>query len=76
MTTYNAAEMIYPNPSNGIINIKMAAFKEAVIYNLSGQRMIKTSHNRIDISELSEGVYIIKLEDLNGQHFSTKLIKE
>jgi hypothetical protein len=67
---------IYPNPSKGIINIKMAAFKEATIYNLSGKRIMRSTDNRIDISALSEGVYIIKLEDRSGVSVSTKLVKE
>ncbi len=72
----DASEMISPNPSNGIVNINMAAFKEATIYNLSGNRIIWSADNRIDVSALSEGVYIIKLENGSGDRFSTRLIKE
>ncbi len=72
----DASEMIYPNPSDGIINIKMASFKEATIYNLSGKRIMRSTDNRIDVSALSEGVYIIKLENKSGDRFSTRLIKE
>jgi len=68
--------MIYPNPTDGIVNIKMAAFKEATIYNLSGQRIMRSTDNRIDVGALSEGVYIIKLENRSGDRFSTRLIKE
>ena len=48
---------IYPNPAQGIININMAAFKEATIYNLSGKRIKRSTDKRIDISSFSEGVY-------------------
>ena len=72
----DASEMIYPNPTDGIINIKIAAFKEATIYNLSGKRIMRSTDNRIDVSALSEGVYIIKLENRSGDRFSTRLIKE
>jgi hypothetical protein len=72
----DASEMIYPNPTDGIINIKMASFKEATIYNLSGKRILRSTDNRIDVSSLSEGVYIIKLENRSGDRFSTRLIKE
>jgi hypothetical protein len=72
----DASEMIYPNPTDGIINIKMAVFKEATIYNLSGKRIMRSTDNRIDVSSLSEGVYIIKLENRSGDRFSTRLIKE
>ena len=72
----NASSMIYPNPSNGIVNIKMAALKEATIYNLSGKRIMRSTDNYMDVSALSEGVYIIKLENSSGDRFSTRLIKE
>ena len=72
----NASSMIYPNPSNGIVNIKMAALKEATIYNLSGKRIMRSKDNYMDVSALSEGVYIIKLENSSGDRFSTRLIKE
>ncbi|MDB4742634.1 T9SS type A sorting domain-containing protein, partial [Cyclobacteriaceae bacterium] len=72
----DASEMIYPNPTDGIINIKMAEFKEATIYNLSGKRIMRSTDNRIDVSALSEGVYIIKLENMSGDRFSTRLIRE
>jgi hypothetical protein len=72
----DASEMIYPNPTDGIINIKMVAFKEATIYNLSGKRIMRSTDNRIDITALSEGVYITKLENRSGDRFSTRLIKE
>ena len=72
----DASEMIYPNPTDGIINIKMNQFKEATIYNLSGKRIMRSTDNRIDVSSLSEGVYIIKLENSSGDRFSTRLIKE
>jgi hypothetical protein len=72
----DASEMIYPNPSDGIINIKMAEFKEATVYNLSGKRIMRSTDNRIDVTALSEGVYIIKLENRSGDRFSTRLIKD
>ena len=72
----NASKVIYPNPSNGIVNIKMAEFKGATIYNLSGQRILTSTDNRVDISSLTEGVYIIKLENRSGERFSTRLIKK
>ena len=72
----DASAMIDPNPSNGIVNIKMVALKEATIYNLSSKRIMRSTDNRLDVSALSEGVYTIKLENRSGDRFSTRLIKE
>ena len=68
--------MIYPKSSGGIVNIKMVSFKESVIYNLSGKKVFRSKDNRIDISDLSEGVYIIEVKNRSGERFSTRLIKE
>ena len=67
---------IYPNPAKGIININMLDFKEATIYNFSGQEVLRSRESHIDLADLNEGVYIIKLEDRNGVSVSTKLVKE
>ena len=71
-----AAEMIYPNPSNGIINIKMIGFQEATIYHLSGKKELYSQESKIDISGLSEGIYLIILKNQSGELFTTKIIKE
>ena len=71
-----AAEMIYPNPSNGIINIKMIGFQEATIYHLSGKKELYSQESKIYISGLSEGIYLIILKNQSGELFTTKIIKE
>jgi hypothetical protein len=67
---------IYPNPTEGIVNIEMSEFKEATVYTLSGKRLLRSKVKSIDISALSEGVYLIKLEDRNGASVYTRLVKE
>ena len=68
-------QMVYPNPSIRVINIKMDQFKEARIYNLSGQILINSANKQIDVSALSGGVYLIKLENNKGQSYSVRFIK-
>ena len=62
---------IYPNPVSSILNISLSNFdSENVKYqviDLSG-RIIKTSaleNNQIDVSSLSAGIYLLKLENIN-----------
>ena len=69
-------QMVYPNPSIRVINIKMDQFKEARIYNLSGQILINSTIKQIDVSALSGGVYLIKLENNRGQSYSLRFIKQ
>ena len=68
--------MVYPNPSTKVINIKMNQFKKAGIYNLSGQILINSINKQIDVSALSGGVYLIKLENIKGQSYLVRFIKQ
>ena len=76
LSVIEAEEMIYPNPSKRTLNIKMKAFKEATLYELSGKEILKSTHPSINISHLEAGVYIVHLQNINGQIRTVKFIKE
>jgi len=63
------AVLVYPNPADKQIVINHEGLKQ--IYNIIGEKVIHTYENKIDISNLSKGVYVIKLEDI-----SIRLIKQ
>jgi len=67
---------IYPNPVRNILNIETEDhFQKAEIYNFNGQ-LIKTSrHQKINVSDLPKGNYIIKAETDNSS-MTEKFIKE
>lgn len=57
---------VYPNPSNGLINIVNTNNNYVEVYNVLGEMIEKTTESRI---ELTSGLYIIKVGD-----FSQKVI--
>lgn len=69
---------IYPNPSNSLINIDGNIIVSSVkVYNTTGQLVLSkenTSTNSIDISGLSNGIYLIHLLDKNTQTVVIKKI--
>jgi hypothetical protein len=67
---------VYPNPTDGTLNIEMLDFKKVIIFNFSGQEVFRSKESRIDISVLKKGAYIVRLEDQNGASINTKLIKD
>ena len=67
---------LYPNPAVHTLNIIKLDFKEVIIFNYFGQQVIKSYESNIDISMLSKGAYIVKIENLNGTILITKLIKK
>ncbi|KMQ66779.1 hypothetical protein ACM46_04555 [Chryseobacterium angstadtii] len=69
---------LYPNPTNGILNIKADSLIESVnVINMVGQRLnnIQFSNNQINLNGLPNGIYIVELKLKNGQVFSKKVIK-
>ncbi|MFY0713598.1 leucine-rich repeat protein [Seonamhaeicola sp. NFXS20] len=71
---------IYPNPTKGIVSIKNKQLKNATIsvYDLNGSNLFNkitsTSEIQIDISNLSQGVYLLKIKAGNNQ-FIKRLVK-
>jgi len=75
---------IYPNPTNGLINIKSNRenIRFSLIEGSTGKILFKDSFkervNQIDLSRYSSGLYFLMIQDaLNGQVLTThKLIKQ
>lgn len=69
---------VYPNPTNQFIsfsnNIELSKIG---IYNVVGQKVLELNptQNTFDLSGLSNGMYIIKVEDRKGNQGAIKIIK-
>lgn len=62
---------VYPNPANDIIMVKDVPYSSGVtIYDMYGQEVLATTteeNSPIKVSELLPGLYILVVEDDNGQ---------
>ena len=70
---------LYPNPTTGEITINAAGQKvdNASIYDINGQIVINTrspSQNKMDVSQLSDGIYFIEVK-VNGITSRMKFVK-
>lgn len=77
-TLLNNELVIYPNPTNGSLNIKIDfPYKELkiTIFNLRGQKIL-TANNRteLEISHFPKGLYFIKLK-IDNEIIDKKIIK-
>ncbi len=71
--------LIYPNPTDGIVNFELASSVNAVeIYNMDGKLLLRKevqyANETIDLSDYASGIYLINLK---GNQFSktVKLIR-
>ncbi len=78
---FNASQVsIYPNPTNGTVNIKSASIiKSITVYDLQG-RKIQTSQSQaqnavLNISPLQTGIYIFSIETEAGK-IMKKILKQ
>lgn len=58
--------MVYPIPAENEIQIQAEGFQKAEIYSLTGQKLMESLQNNMNVSQLSSGLYIIKVYDLEG----------
>lgn len=70
----NIASKIYPNPCNDVLNIETASKNKLMssVYDLAGRQVIAPSHqNNIDVSSLTAGFYLLRLNTEDGQQTAT-----
>lgn len=74
---------VYPNPSNGAVNIRIQQYAgnlEIDVYDINGRKVFSkvdnsfSNESQINIQNLQSGVYIVKLKG-DSINYSTKLIK-
>jgi len=70
---------IYPNPTNGNITVSGESISLVEVYNICGQKVIsletKASSVNVNMSELTAGVYMVKIVDNNGNATVNKVVK-
>lgn len=60
---------LYPNPTTGKLFLKtQTKFESYICYDLTGKMVVKgdINHKEIDLSEISEGMYILQLKSQNS----------
>ena len=81
--TLETTVLIYPNPSTGLFELKVSdamVLRHASIYNILGENikafdLANMSGSKIlDLTELSSGVYFIKINNHRGESITKKLI--
>ena len=53
---------VYPNPTDKYVNVNYDGLKQ--IFTILGEKLFETNENIINVSSLSKGVYVIKIENM------------
>ena len=67
--TLNLNLTIYPNPTNDLLNINIAetsVYIKSEIYNIIGQKVLETSEKTLNVSNLPNASYLLKILTLEG----------
>ena len=73
--TYEKEIKIYPNPTNGLIQIESDYKINCIeVIDNAGKSLFETNKNIIDINGLDKGIYVLKISSNNEQIFK-KVIK-
>ncbi|AUC85094.1 hypothetical protein CW731_07230 [Polaribacter sp. ALD11] len=69
--------LIQPNPTNGIVNIKIDEnIRSIEVYNLRGQKVKSSLSKELNISNLNSGIYFVKITTETNQIGMRKIIKK
>lgn len=67
---------LYPNPVNDILTIKTSKkLKKSIFYNILGKKVFESSNKQINLSQLSKGIYFIKVI-IESKTYYKKVVKK
>ncbi len=73
----NLKVSLYPNPVNDILNIETEIkIKSVEIYNLQGQKVQSANNKQINVSDLSSGIYMVRIQDENNAVQTKRILKK
>lgn len=65
---------VFPVPAENNIFIEADGFQKAEIYSVTGQKVMESLQQKVDISALSSGVYVLKVFDKEGNSNSQRMV--
>lgn len=71
--------MLYPNPASDFVKVAVDennVIVSTIIYSISGQKILESANTEINISGLSNGIYMVKSITARGGNYFQKLIKQ
>ena len=75
--TKNLKASIYPNPTTDTFTIEMEnEVKSVEVFSLQGQKVLTSKNKNVNVSGLSKGMYLVRIEDVDNAVATKKLMVE
>ena len=58
--------LVYPVPAESEITIQAEGFQKAEIYSVTGQMLMESTSDKMNVSLLGHGIYLLKVYDMDG----------
>ena len=68
-------DLVFPNPTTGVLNIAMKDFRNVELFNSMGQRVLQSHETALDLNNLPAGIYFLKLTDNQGAVMMRSVVK-
>ena len=65
---------VYPVPAENEIFIQAEGFQKAEIYSITGQKLMESTMDKMNVSSLSQGVYLLKVYDIEGNCATQRVV--
>ena len=69
------AVALFPNPVRDQLNVMAENLQSVEVYNLVGQMVMRTSASVIDVSDLNEGLYFVRITT-DGKTITKRIVKQ
>ncbi|MCQ2285654.1 MAG: T9SS type A sorting domain-containing protein [Bacteroidales bacterium] len=66
----------FPNPANNVLNVNATDFENIEIVNMLGQTVETTNATTVNVANLTNGVYFVRVNFNNGTVATQKFVKE
>lgn len=66
--------IVYPMPAESEIQIQAEGFQKAEIYSLTGQELMESTTGSMNVSALSQGIYLLKVYDQTGKAETQRIV--
>lgn len=68
---------VYPNPATDVVFVNSDDVEEISVYSLTGAMVANSrEENSVDVSDLTSGTYLVRVQNSNGAVATAKLIKK